>query len=191
MRGVRSTKTTGRSGIRRIHRSTVGSHKSNVWQIVGYKNSGKTTLVCALIERLRDQGYTVAVIKHDHHGFEMDHPNTDTWRQRQAGANAVAITSGNRTARIVEQGSDLQELVKSFEGYDYILVEGFKHEHYPKVVLIHDPNGLELLSLSSVSAVVVWESMKSSVASQKPSGIPQFDINDISGISLLLNQQRY
>ncbi|KGE17241.1 hypothetical protein PWYN_21685 [Paenibacillus wynnii] len=166
-------------------------HKTSVWQIVGYKNSGKTTLVCALIERLRQQGYTVAVIKHDHHGFEIDHPHTDTWRQRESGASAVAITNSMRTARIEEQGSGLRELVESFQSYDYILVEGFKNEHYPKLVLIHEKKGLELLSLTAVSALVVWESMWSTVNSLRPTEIPQYDINDIPEITLHLSQQRY
>ncbi|MDQ0194249.1 molybdopterin-guanine dinucleotide biosynthesis protein B [Paenibacillus wynnii] len=187
---MRKRKATRGRGIRRIHQAPETPHTTSIWQIVGYKNSGKTTLVCALIERLRHHGYTVAVIKHDHHGFEIDHPHTDTWRQREAGASAVAITNSMRTARIEEQGSGLQELVESFQSYDYILVEGFKNENYPKLVLIHEKEGLELLSLTAVSAVVVWESMWSSVDLLRPSEMPQYDINDISAIALHLNRQR-
>lgn len=49
-----------------------------VCQFFGYKNSGKTTLICHLIPLLQQNGFTVAVIKHDAHGFEIDQPGTDT-----------------------------------------------------------------------------------------------------------------
>ncbi|WP_410511064.1 molybdopterin-guanine dinucleotide biosynthesis protein B [Paenibacillus sp. BR2-3] len=159
------------------------SRKSAVCQFVGYKNSGKTSLICALIPLLREKGHTVAVIKHSHHDIEINHPQTDTWRQSEAGATAVAITNGTRTARIEEQGIGLPELVKSFEGYDYILVEGFKAEHYPKMVLIRNEEDLALLSLTAVSSAAYWEQMKDSVALHKPKGMPQFNINDVTGIA--------
>lgn len=56
----------------------------NVVQICGYKNSGKTTLIAALLPLLKEQGLRVAVIKHDSHGFDIDHKGTDTFRFREA-----------------------------------------------------------------------------------------------------------
>jgi molybdopterin-guanine dinucleotide biosynthesis protein B len=44
--------------------------------IVGYKNSGKTTLTRALSKELTDRGHEVAVIKHTHH--QVDLPDKDT-----------------------------------------------------------------------------------------------------------------
>lgn len=57
--------------------------------IVGNKNSGKTSLTTKLIRELTKRGYNVASVKHSHHNIEMDKPNTDTWRHKQAGANLV------------------------------------------------------------------------------------------------------
>lgn len=153
-----------------------------VWQIVGYKNSGKTTLICALIPLLRERGKRVAVIKHDTHGFEIDHPHTDTWKQKEAGAGAIAITNGTRTAIIEERSSTLPELIAAFEDYDFVLVEGFKNEHYPKLVLLHAESDIELLSLPAVSGVVLREEMKNAEVLQKNSGIHQFTINEESAI---------
>ncbi len=130
--------------------------KPPVIQIVGYKNSGKTTLVTALIRLSVQQGLRVAVIKHDAHEFQMDHPGTDTYAHTEAGAAAIAITSPLRTAMIQEQPATLDQLIQqlvggSEKGYDLILVEGFKQEHYPKVVLVADEQGIELLhTLSSI-----------------------------------------
>lgn len=52
-----------------------------VFAISGYKNSGKTTLICRLIPELKRRGYRVAVIKHDGHDFVGDVPGTDSFRQ--------------------------------------------------------------------------------------------------------------
>lgn len=164
-----------------------------VCQIVGYKNSGKTTLVCALIPLLQQRGCTVAVIKHDAHGFDTDHPGTDSWKQRQAGASAIAITSSARTSVIEERSSSLAELIAHFAGYDYVLVEGFKTESYPKIVLIHQEEDLPLLQeTTNIKAAAVWEPMKDSAAAALVDygKISQYDINDSCRIADYLWQQR-
>jgi molybdopterin-guanine dinucleotide biosynthesis adapter protein len=165
------------------HSRNSGKQSPTVVQIVGNKNSGKTTLICALIPLLREQGYTVAVIKHTHHSFEVDHSGTDTWKQREAGAAAVAITDGNRTARIEEQGAELPELVNSFGNYDYILVEGFKQEYYPKLVIIRSKEDEQLLGLSAVTAAALWEPINNFVHLQSCDRIHLLSINDVRGIA--------
>ncbi|WP_342481958.1 molybdopterin-guanine dinucleotide biosynthesis protein B [Paenibacillus sp. FSL L8-0340] len=160
-----------------------------VCQIVGYKNSGKTTLICGLIPLLQRHGCTVAVIKHDAHDYEMDHPGTDTWQQRQAGASAIAITSGRKTSVIEERSSSLAELISAFSSYDYVLVEGFKHEAYPKIVLVHNEEDLSLLNnAQNKVAAAFWEEMKDNVWIEP--GIRQFSINDSAAIADFLWQQR-
>ncbi|CAM4231267.1 molybdopterin-guanine dinucleotide biosynthesis protein B [Paenibacillus typhae] len=168
------------------------SNKPAICQIVGYKNSGKTSLVCALIPLLKQRGKRVAVIKHDGHEYEMDHPGTDTWKQRQAGAMAVAITSPVRTSVIEERGSSLSELITGFSGYDYVLVEGFKQEAYPKIVLIRRPEDLELLqNTRNIAAIALWERMIPYIHSTVPQLQAQiFEINDTAGMANFLHQQR-
>ncbi|WP_110932752.1 molybdopterin-guanine dinucleotide biosynthesis protein B [Paenibacillus bouchesdurhonensis] len=127
----------------------------SVIQIVGYKNSGKTTLIGKLLEILNAMNLRVAVIKHDVHGFEADRESTDTFRHRRAGAVATAITSPWRTAIIEEQETRLSDLIKHFEDYDMTIIEGFKQESYPKIVLIRDKEDLALLQeLTQIRAVV-------------------------------------
>ena len=58
--------------------------------IVGYSDSGKTTVASALIRALTGEGYRIAYIKHSPHGHESDKPGSDTDRQRDAGA-ALAV----------------------------------------------------------------------------------------------------
>lgn len=174
------------------NRDTVSLNKPAVCQIVGYKNSGKTSLVCGLIPLLSQEGKRVAVIKHDGHDYDMDHPDTDTWKHRQAGAMAVAITSAARTSVIEEQGSSLQELIAGFSGYDYVLVEGFKQEAYPKIVLIRQHEDLELLQQTrNIAAIAAWERMIPYVCTTAQQQCEQiFEINDIAGMADFLYNQR-
>ena len=62
-----------------------------VFGIIGWKNSGKTTLVCKLVEELVDRGYKVSTVKHTHHDVAMDHPGTDSFRHRRSGTTESAI----------------------------------------------------------------------------------------------------
>ncbi|WP_411342518.1 molybdopterin-guanine dinucleotide biosynthesis protein B [Paenibacillus sp. WLX1005] len=121
-----------------------------VIQIVGYKNAGKTTLITSLLSLWAAAGKRVAVIKHDAHNFQMDHEGTDTFAHTEAGAAAVAITSPSRTAILYGQSTPLDELIHQLAQtgkppYDLIIVEGFKMESYPKVVIVADEAGLELV----------------------------------------------
>ncbi|GAA0379563.1 molybdopterin-guanine dinucleotide biosynthesis protein B [Paenibacillus motobuensis] len=133
-------------------------NKPPVIQIVGYKDSGKTTLIGRLLPLFSGMNLRVAMIKHDAHGFEIDHSGTDTYAYRQHGAVAIAITSPYRTALIEEQETPLKELIERFGGYDLILVEGYKQEAYPKIVMLRSGEDRILLQeLNQVKACVVRE----------------------------------
>ncbi|MBI4725046.1 MAG: molybdopterin-guanine dinucleotide biosynthesis protein B [Rhodomicrobium sp.] len=105
--------------------------------IVGWKNSGKTTLMAKLIAHFAARGLDVAAVKHAHHGFDIDHEGRDSFRYRAAGAAAVAISSAKRFAIMTELRGrpepSLGELVKHIDRADIILVEGFKGEAHPKL----------------------------------------------------------
>lgn len=127
-----------------------------VIQICGYKNSGKTTLIAGLLPFLHAMNLRVAFIKHDVHGFEADVEGTDTYKLRTAGAAATAITSPIRTAVIEECETPLAALIERFQPYDLILVEGFKREAYPKLVLMRSEEDLELVSeLEGIQGIVL------------------------------------
>ena len=48
--------------------------RKRIFAISGVKNSGKTTLICRLLEIFKDKGLKVAVLKHDGHDFVPDVP---------------------------------------------------------------------------------------------------------------------
>ncbi|MFS0723524.1 molybdopterin-guanine dinucleotide biosynthesis protein B [Paenibacillus sp. 1P07SE] len=126
-----------------------------VVQIVGYKNAGKTTLLCKLLRHLKASGLRVGTVKHDGHDFELDHPGTDTWKHQEAGADAVAITSARQTAWIRKQPSELADLLAGMTDMDVVLVEGFKRANHPKLVMLRGPDDAVLLKETTRILAVV------------------------------------
>lgn len=114
----------------------------NVIGIVGWKNSGKTTLVEKLVCELTARGLRVSTIKHAHHGFDIDRPGKDSYRHRAAGASEVLVASAQRWALLHEnQGAaepSLAALLKHLQPCDLVLVEGFKHGPQRKIEVRRD-----------------------------------------------------
>ncbi len=106
-----------------------------------YSGTGKTTLLTRLIPLLRERGLRLAMIKRAHHRFDVDKPGKDSYELRKAGAAQMLITSDLRWALMVdleeEREPRLAELVARIDQdrADLILVEGFKHEPFPKIEL--------------------------------------------------------
>ena len=71
-----------------------------VFGIVGWKNSGKTTLVERLVAEFVRRGWRIATVKHAHHDADIDHPGTDSFRHRAAGATEGALVAFVRDGRL-------------------------------------------------------------------------------------------
>jgi len=105
-----------------------------VLSIVGKSDSGKTTIIEKLIPELKRRGYRIGVVKHAHHGFEVDRKGKDSYRHRKAGADAVMIASPGRIAMIKDSpGESLDHLIPYFEDVDLLITEGFKQDRAPKI----------------------------------------------------------
>lgn len=105
-----------------------------------YSGTGKTTLLKKLIPLLRQRNLRLAVIKHAHHDFEIDHPGKDSFELRKADTYQTLISSDKRKALITElepgqHESSLNELIDDLDhqNIDLILVEGFKRAHFTKI----------------------------------------------------------
>ena len=113
-----------------------------VFGVVGWKNSGKTTLVANLIREFANRGFAISVIKHAHEKFEIDHPGRDSFKMREAGARQVMLSSPRRFALMRELGDlpelTLDELLPYAGPCDLVLVEGFKRDTYPKIEIRRD-----------------------------------------------------
>ena len=152
--------------------------------VVGRSDSGKTTFLEKLIPALKTRGLRVAVVKHDSHGFEMDRPGKDTWRLRQAGADAVMISSPSQMALIrsgLDREATLDELAELISNQvDLVLTEGYKSGNKPKIevsrVVI---SGGELLCTKEELLAVVSDG-------PRPIDVPRFDLEDAGGVADLL-----
>ena len=102
--------------------------------VVGYKKTGKTTLVERLVKALKEHG-TVGTIKHMHE-HSMNTPNTDTWKHSRAGADIVIGVTPHELVKFSNDNSldsALSELAD--EGMDFAVVEGWKESTLPKIAL--------------------------------------------------------
>jgi len=115
---------------------------TRVFGIVGWKNSGKTTLVVDLVRVFREKGLTVSTAKHAHHHFDVDGPGKDSFLHREAGARQVMIAPDSRWALMTEHGGPerppLAALVARMSSVDIILAEGFKVDPHPKLEVRRD-----------------------------------------------------
>ena len=117
-----------------------GDYEMKIVSIVGRKNTGKTSLTVKVIEELTNRGYNVASVKHSHHSIEMDKENTDTWKHKQAGANLV-VGVGSTTFFNSRNEHDLNRilyLLKHFDDFDFVIIEGYKAYNYPKIATSSD-----------------------------------------------------
>ena len=107
-----------------------------VINIVGDKsNVGKTYVMEGIIKELKKRKYSVATIKHDVHGFDIDKKGKDTYKHRKAGSETVIISSSNRLALIKELKEEipLKKLINYAKDKDVILVEGYKKSNLRKI----------------------------------------------------------
>ena len=104
---------------------------------VGRSGSGKTTLIEALLGEFAQRGLRASVIKHAHHGFELDREGKDSWRHRKAGAYEVLVASPHLLALQRETREareyDLRDLLRRLDPVDWVLVEGFKQAPIPRI----------------------------------------------------------
>lgn len=145
--------------------------------IAAWSGTGKTTLLVKLLPLLRTQGLRVGMLKHAHHAFDIDHPGKDSYELRKAGAEQMLIASDQRWALMVESPISgevsltamLDQMNRS--SLDLILVEGFRHETFPKIELHRAALGKPLLFPEDASIMAI--------VSDAPieSGLPLLDLN--------------
>jgi len=146
-----------------------------------YSGNGKTTLIEKLIPLLCAHGLKVSVIKHAHHGIDVERPGKDSHRHRQAGAAQVLVSSAAQWALAHEHGEqsepELPGLLRRLLPCDLVLVEGFKREPIPKIEVHRAAAGTALLFPDDPCIVAV--------ASDVPvaTGLPVFHLDDHAAIA--------
>lgn len=130
-----------------------------VVQIVGFQNSGKTSLTCKLLGEGKRNNWKMASVKHHGHGGTPAlNGMKDSELHFQAGAIAAGV-EGDGVFQLALNcpGIKLASIIKLYKALemDVILVEGYKNENYPKIVLLRSEEDYQLLEeLDNIIAVI-------------------------------------
>lgn len=135
-------------------------------QIVGYKNSGKTTLAKILINTLLKKGKTVATLKHHGHGgIPLGLNEKDSEIHRRAGAYLTGVEGEGVLQLTCHNGWKLEQIIAIYKLFniEILIIEGFKTFNFDKIVLIKDEADLHLLDyLTNIKSVITAIPLKHS-----------------------------
>jgi molybdopterin-guanine dinucleotide biosynthesis adapter protein len=153
-----------------------------IFQVVGFQNSGKTTFLNNLLEKLNEENIRTGTIKHHGHGGKPEiNEKKDSAKYSRTGAIASLVEGeGRLLVQAEKENWPIEEQIEILTPFnlDLILVEGHKYASFAKAVIIRNENDLGLLNRLKDIVVVLFrdESLRKSY---KPNtNVPHFDIND-------------
>ncbi len=155
-----------------------------VFGFAGYSGSGKTTLIERLIPLFTARGLSVSLIKHTHHGFDIDRPGKDSFRFREAGACEVLLAGGQRWALMHElrdeREPDLADQLARLASVDLVLVEGFRNTDIPKIEVHRPAAGHPMLHDRFPNVIAI--------AADAPvvCALPRLELNDPAAIATFI-----
>jgi molybdopterin-guanine dinucleotide biosynthesis protein B len=125
----------------------------------GPSNSGKTTLILKVARKLiNEYGKKVAIIKHDPKDkAKFDVVGKDSYKFSDTGAEVI-VTSPNRTTYFSKKNEDLDEMIRLFDKFDILLVEGLKSLPLPRISIFR--NEIDNTYFPYMNALAVDESIK-------------------------------
>ncbi|WP_395894522.1 molybdopterin-guanine dinucleotide biosynthesis protein B [Bacillus safensis subsp. safensis] len=134
--------------------------KLSILQVVGYQNSGKTTLIEKLCQLAEREGLKLGCFKHHGHGGTPDRlfKEKDTDRYIQAGAYAAGV-EGEGEFHFSMQHITLEQLLNMCQHLplDAVLIEGYKQAPYRKIVCVKNEEELnDLSTLSNIQAAIYF-----------------------------------
>jgi len=153
---------------------------------VGKSGSGKTTLIVKVVAELRRRGYSVGVLKHDAHGFEIDHEGKDSWRHKKAGAGTVALSSSEKFAVIKDVAKEWppERIIHSYlNDLDVVITEGYKKSDFPKIEVLRKANSTKPIFSGDKRLLAYATDVK------LKGKTPVFEIDDFKGVADLIEGQ--
>ena len=123
-------------------------------QVVGTSNSGKTTFIKNLIPELKKIG-RVAVIKHlGDHTYHIEE-GKDTTVFFDAGAD-ISVGIDSHKSVVALRTNTLEDIFGMLfdQGMDFAVIEGFKQQSFPKIVIGSLPAENCILTDPEVSKVI-------------------------------------
>jgi formylmethanofuran dehydrogenase subunit E len=147
---------------------------------VGRSNSGKTTLLEALVRELAGRGTRVTVVKHTHHPIDWDTPGKDSWRFREAGAVAVVLRTPDWNFVESRRSADLDRVALAFARPDLIIHEGDRASNVGKVIV---GESVDEARVKGTRGPII-----AAIGVEPASDIPWFDHEDVRGLAAFLMQ---
>ncbi|MBK1971507.1 molybdopterin-guanine dinucleotide biosynthesis protein B [Campylobacter sp. TTU-622] len=99
----------------------------------GPSNSGKTTLITKIAQKMIQNNLKVLIIKHDPSDkAQFDFNGKDSFRFFQSGAEVIVL-SPTRTTFFSHQERNILESIKMVKDFDICLVEGLKTLDLPRI----------------------------------------------------------
>ena len=105
----------------------------------GPSNSGKTTLILKVARKLiNEHKKEVAIIKHDPGDkARFDVVGKDSYKFSDTGAEVI-VTSPNRTTYFSKKNKEIDEMIRLFDKFDILLVEGLKNLPLPRISIFRE-----------------------------------------------------
>ena len=146
----------------------------------GPSNSGKTTLILKVARKLiHEYKLEVAIIKHDPKDkARFDVEGKDSYKFSDTGAEVI-VTSPNRTTYFSQRQSELDDMIRLFDTFDILLVEGLKNLPLPRMSVFRNTIDKEYIPYMNALATDY------SINTQNydiPDNIDQLDLNDTEQI---------
>ena len=125
----------------------------------GPSNSGKTTLILKVARKLiNEYNKEVAIIKHDPSDkARFDVEGKDSYKFSDTGAEVI-VTSPRRTTYFSKRNKDLDEMIRLFDKFDILLVEGLKNLPLPRISIFRE--NLDEDYFPYMNALAIDESIK-------------------------------
>lgn len=149
----------------------------------GPSNSGKTTLILKVARKLiHEHNKEVAIIKHDPKDkARFDVEGKDSYKFSDTGAEVI-VTSPTRTTYFSQRQKELDNMIKLFDKFDILLVEGLKNLALPRISVFREsidsdyfpymdalatdnsinldnyeiPKNIDILDLNSSEDIISW-----------------------------------
>ena len=155
-----------------------------VYGVIGWKNSGKTSLMERLVADITARGFSVSTVKHVHHDVDLDQPGKDSHRHRSAGAREVVLASAHRFALMREHRGpepELPQILQRLAPVDLVLVEGYKRDAHAKIEVFRHETGHDLIQPGDPLVRAV-----ATDADLPGLPVPRLDLNDTAAIAAFI-----
>lgn len=142
----------------------------------GPSNSGKTTLILKVARKLiNEYAKKVAIVKHDPGDkARFDVEGKDSYKFSDTGAEVI-VTSPTRTTYFSKKSEDLDEIIRLFDTFDILLVEGLKSLPLPRISVFRD--SLDSEYFAYMDALAIDESININEY-EMPLGVAILNLND-------------